>query len=229
MNATILVIEDDLEVQELIALNLERAGYRALRASSVAHAEALLRETLPDLVLLDWMLPDTPGMTFARRLRNDQRTKDIPIIMLTARTGEADRVAGLEAGVDDYITKPFFPREMLARIRAVMRRCLPQLTGDVVEIAGVRIDPAARRITCGGRDIELGDIEFRMLHFFMTHPERVYSRAQLLDEVWGDRVFVEERTVDVHIRRLRKTLEPHGLENMVQTVRGSGYRFSASM
>ena len=229
MNATILVIEDDLEVQELIALNLERAGYRALRASSVAHAEALLRETLPDLVLLDWMLPDTPGMTFARRLRNDQRTKDIPIIMLTARTGEADRVAGLESGVDDYITKPFFPRGCGRASRAVMRRCLPQLTGDVVEIAGVRIDPAARRITCGGRDIELGDIEFRMLHFFMTHPERVYSRAQLLDEVWGDRVFVEERTVDVHIRRLRQTFKPSGHEDLLETVRGVGYRFRRSL
>lgn len=229
MTATILIIEDDLEVQELIAINLQRAGYRALRAASVPQAEALLRETLPDLVLLDWMLPDTPGMTFARRLRNDQRTKEIPIIMLTARTGESDRVAGLEAGVDDYITKPFFPRELLARIRAVMRRCVPQLTGDVVEIAGVKIDPAARRITCGGRDIELGDIEFRMLHFFMTHPERVYSRAQLLDEVWGDRVFVEERTVDVHIRRLRQTFKPTGHEELLETVRGVGYRFRRSL
>jgi len=229
MNAAILIIEDDSEVQELIAINLERAGYRALRAANVAKAEAVLRETLPDLVLLDWMLPDTPGMTFARRLRSDQRTKDIPIIMLTARTGEADRVAGLEAGVDDYITKPFFPREMLARIRAVMRRCLPQLTGEIVEIAGVRLDPAARRITCNGRDIELGDIEFRMLHFFMTHPDRVYSRAQLLDEVWGDRVFVEERTVDVHIRRLRQTFKPTGHEELLETVRGVGYRFRRTL
>jgi two-component system phosphate regulon response regulator PhoB len=229
MNATILIVEDDLEVQELIAVNLQRAGYRPLRAVSVLKAEALLRETLPDLVLLDWMLPDTPGMTFARRLRNDQRTKEIPIIMLTARTGESDRVAGLEAGVDDYITKPFFPRELLARIRAVMRRCLPQLTGDIVEIVGVRIDPAARRITCGGRDVELGDIEFRMLHFFMTHTERVYSRAQLLDEVWGDRVFVEERTVDVHIRRLRQTLKPTGHEELLETVRGVGYRFRRNL
>ena len=229
MNATILIVEDDLEVQELIAINLQRAGYQPLRAPSVPKAEALLRETLPDLVLLDWMLPDTPGMTFARRLRNDQRTKDIPIIMLTARTGESDRVAGLEAGVDDYVTKPFFPRELLARIRAVMRRCLPQLTGDIVEIAGVKIDPAARRITCGGHDVELGDIEFRMLHFFMTHAERVYSRAQLLDEVWGDRVFVEERTVDVHIRRLRQTLKPTGHEDLLETVRGVGYRFRRNL
>jgi len=229
MNATILIVEDDPEVQELIAVNLERAGYRPVRAASIAQAETQLRETLPDLVLLDWMLPDTPGMTFARRLRNDQRTKEIPIIMLTARTGESDRVAGLEAGVDDYITKPFFPREMLARIRAVMRRCLPQLTGDVVEIAGVRLDPAARRITCNGHDIELGDIEFRMLHFFMTHPERVYSRAQLLDEVWGDRVFVEERTVDVHIRRLRQTFKPTGHEELLETVRGVGYRFRRNL
>lgn len=225
MTATILIVEDDLEVQELIAVNLQRAGYGVQRASNVAKAEAWLHETLPDLVLLDWLLPDTPGMTFARRLRGDQRTKQIPIIMLTARTGESDRVAGLEAGVDDYVTKPFFPRELLARIRAVMRRCVPQLTGEVVEIAGIKIDPAARRITCGGRDIELGDIEFRMLHFFMTHPERVYSRAQLLDEVWGDRVFVEERTVDVHIRRLRQTFKPTGHEELLETVRGVGYRF----
>lgn len=229
MTATILIVEDDLEVQELIAINLQRAGYGVQRAASVPKAEALLREALPDLVLLDWMLPDTPGMTFARRLRNDQRTKEIPIIMLTARTGESDRVAGLEAGVDDYVTKPFFPRELLARIRAVMRRCIPQLTGDIVEIAGIRIDPAARRITCAGRDIELGDIEFRMLHFFMTHTERVYSRAQLLDEVWGDRVFVEERTVDVHIRRLRQTFKPTGHEELLETVRGVGYRFRRNL
>lgn len=229
MAGTILVVEDDPEIQELVAVNLQRAGYRTLRAPSVAKAEALLRETRPDLVLLDWMLPDTPGMTFARRLRTDHRAREIPIIMLTARVEEADRVSGLEAGVDDYITKPFFPRELLARIKAVMRRCSPQRTNGIVELAGVRIDPGARRVKCGGHDIDLGDIEFRMLHFFMTHPERVYSRTQLLDEIWGDRVFVEERTVDVHIRRLRQTFKPTGHEELLETVRGVGYRFRRSL
>lgn len=225
MDGKILVVEDEREVRDLIAVNLQRAGFRTLCAASVPEAEALLREELPCLVLLDWMLPDTPGVLFARRLRAEQRTADIPIIMLTARVREEDRIMGLEAGVDDYVTKPFFPRELMARIRAVIRRCKPQLTDDAIEIAGLMLNPASRLITCYGREIELGDIEFRMLHFFMTHPERVYSRAQLLDEVWGDRVFVEERTVDVHIRRLRQTLEPAGLEELLETVRGVGYRF----
>jgi two-component system phosphate regulon response regulator PhoB len=225
MDGKILVVEDEREIRDLIAVNLQRAGYRTLCAASVLEAEALLREDLPSLVLLDWVLPDTPGVLFARRLRSEPRTAEIPIIMLTGRVREEDRIMGLEAGVDDYVTKPFFPRELLARIRAVIRRCKPQLADDAIEIAGLMLNPASRLITCHGREIELGDIEFRMLHFFMTHPERVYSRAQLLDEVWGDRVFVEERTVDVHIRRLRQTLEPAGLEELLETVRGVGYRF----
>lgn len=229
MDGKILVVEDEREIRDLIAVNLQRAGFRALSAASVPEAEALLREDLPSLILLDWMLPDTPGVLFARRLRTDPRTAEIPIIMLTARVREEDRVMGLEAGVDDYVTKPFFPRELLARIRAVIRRCKPQLADDVIEIAELMLNPASRLITCRGREIELGDIEFRMLHFFMTHPERVYSRAQLLDEVWGDRVFVEERTVDVHIRRLRQTLEPAGLEELLETVRGVGYRFRRAL
>jgi two-component system phosphate regulon response regulator PhoB len=168
-------------------------------------------------------------MTFARRLRADQRTRDIPIIMLSARSQESDKLAGLEAGVDDYVTKPFSTRELLARIKAVIRRCSPQLTSDVVEIAGLSIDPGSRRVACCGRDIEIGAIEFRMLHFFMTHPERVYSRAQLLDEVWGDQVYVEERTVDVHIRRLRLLLKPAAHEDLLETVRGVGYRFRRNL
>jgi len=225
MGGSILVVEDEPAIQELIAVNLEHAGHQVLRATTVPEAEALVREVLPDLVLLDWMLPGPPGLSFARQLRNDQRTKDIPIIMLTARAQEQDTVAGLEGGADDYVTKPFSPKELLARIKAVMRRRAPQLTDDIVEVAGLRLDPAAHRVTVDGANIDFGPTEFRMLHFFMTHPERVYSRAQLLDEVWGDHVFVEERTVDVHIRRLRQALEPTRYDTLVETVRGTGYRF----
>jgi len=175
------------------------------------------------------MLPGPPGVNFARQLRADQRTKDIPIIMLTARAQEQDTIAGLESGADDYVTKPFSPRELLARIKAVMRRRVPQLTDDVVEIADLKLDPVAHRVSAAGRNIDLGPTEFRMLHFFMTHPERVYSRAQLLDEVWGDHVFVEERTVDVHIRRLRQALEPTEHDSLVETVRGTGYRFRRTL
>lgn len=225
MDSTILIVEDEPDIQQLLAVNLQNAGYRAMRAANVPQAETLMREMLPSLVLLDWILPETLGMTFARRLRSDQRTSDIPIIMLTARSNESDKVAALDAGVDDYVTKPFSPRELLARIKAVMRRCAPQRIDEVIEIAGLKFEPAVRRLTCNGREIELGDIEVRMLHFFMTHPERIYSRAQLLDEVWGDHVFVEERTVDVHIRRLRQALAPTNHERLIETVRGTGYRF----
>jgi two-component system phosphate regulon response regulator PhoB len=229
MDGTILIVEDEPEIQHLIAVNLQHAGYRALRAASVNEAESLMRGALPNLVLLDWLLPQTLGMTFARRLRGDQRTSDIPIIMLTGRAQESDKVAALEAGVDDYVTKPFSPRELLARIKAVLRRSAPQRTDDAVEIAGVRLDPGPHRVTCNGRDVELGDVEFRMLHFLMTHPERVYSRTQLLDKVWGDHVFVEERTVDVHIRRLRQALAPAGHDRLIETVRGSGYRLRRAL
>jgi two-component system phosphate regulon response regulator PhoB len=225
----ILVVEDEPAIQELIAVNLEHAGHQVLRAANVPEAEALVREVLPDLVLLDWMLPGPPGVNFARQLRADQRTRDIPIIMLTARAQEQDTVEGLESGADDYVTKPFSPRELLARIKAVMRRRAPQLTDDVVNLAGLKLDPVAHRVSAAGESIELGPTEFRMLHFFMTHPERVYSRAQLLDEIWGDHVFVEERTVDVHIRRLRQALEPSRHDCLVETVRGTGYRFRRSL
>jgi len=228
MGGAILVVEDEPAIQELIAVNLEHAGHQVLRAANVPEAEALVREVLPDLVLLDWMLPGPPGLNFARQLRSDQRTKDIPIIMLTARAQEQDKLAGLEGGADDYVTKPFSPRELLARIKAVMRRRAPQLTDDIVEIASLKLDPVAHRVSAGGANIALGPTEFRMLHFFMTHTERVYSRAQLLDEVWGDHVFVEERTVDVHIRRLRQALESTRHDGLVETVRGTGYRFRRS-
>jgi two-component system phosphate regulon response regulator PhoB len=228
MDGTILIVEDEPEIQHLIAVNLQHAGYRAMRAASVDEAESLMHTLLPNLVLLDWILPQTPGMTFARRLRGDQRTSDIPIIMLSDRAQESDKVAALEAGVDDYVTKPFSPRELLARIKAVLRRSAPQRTDDVVEVSGLKLDPGPHRVTSNGHDVELGDVEFRMLHFLMTHPERVYSRAQLLDQVWGDHVFVEERTVDVHVRRLRQALTPAGHDRLIETVRGSGYRLTAS-
>lgn len=229
MGGAILVVEDEPAIQELIAVNLQHAGHQVLRAASVPEAEALVREVVPDLVLLDWMLPGPPGLSFARQLRADQRTKDIPIIMLTARAEERDAIAGLEGGADDYVTKPFSPKELLARIKAVMRRRAPQLTEDMVEIAGLRLDPVAHRVSAAGENVALGPTEFRMLHFFMTHTERVYSRAQLLDEVWGDHVFVEERTVDVHIRRLRQALEPSKHDSLVETVRGTGYRFKRAL
>ena len=227
MAGTVLIVEDEEPILELIAINLEHAGHAPLRARSVAEAQKLISQALPDVVLLDWMLPGESGVAFARQLRADRRTKAIPIIMLTARADERDKVAGLEAGADDYVTKPFSPRELVARIRAVLRRRAPELTDDVVEIEGLRLDPVSHRVTGGAARLELGPTEFRLLHFFMTHPDRIYSRAQLLDEVWGDHVFVEERTVDVHIRRLRQALALSGHEQLIETVRGTGYGLRA--
>ena len=231
MSSTILVVEDEPAISELVAVNLTFAGHKALRAATAEQAATLIRAELPDLILLDWMLPGTSGVQLARKLRADERTRDIPIIMLTARSNEADKIEGLEAGADDYITKPFSPKELIARIKAVLRRRAPQLTDDMVEAGGLKLDPTTHRLSgtaAGGseQNLEIGPTEFRMLHFFMTHPERVYSRAQLLDQVWGDHVFLEERTVDVHIRRLRHALTPTGHDPLVETVRGSGYRFS---
>src|SRR3954471_3606674 len=225
MDNTILVVEDNPELQEVLTLNLQNAGYKVLRASTIRQAEALVNTTLPQMVLLDWTLPDTPGLSFARKLRAESRSQAVPIILLTGRDAESDKITGLEAGADDYLIKPFSPRELLARIKAVMRRCAPQHADMVVEIAGLKLDPASRRIVANGGDIELGALEFRMLRFFMTHPGRVYSRAQLLDEIWGNNVYVEERTVDVHIRRLRQALEPTGHKGLLETVRGVGYCF----
>ena len=227
MAANILLVEDEPAIQELIAFNLTQAGHHVLRASTAEAAMVLVKNALPDLILLDWMLPGASGVEIARKLRSDERTRQIPIIMLTARSEEQDKVQGLEAGADDYITKPFSPREMLARIKAVLRRRAPQMTDDAVEVKGLRLDPATHRVQGNGDTIDLGPTEFRLLHFFMTHAERVHSRTQLLDQVWGDHIFVEERTVDVHIRRLRSALEATGHDALIQTVRGTGYRFSA--
>jgi two-component system phosphate regulon response regulator PhoB len=226
MAATILVVEDEPAIRELVVLNLQQSGHRSVVADSAEQALALVRESLPDMILLDWMLPGMSGVEFARRLKADSRTRDVPIIMLTARGDEQDKITGLETGADDYITKPFSPREMNARIKAVLRRRAPQMAGDSVEVTGLRLDPATHRVTGNDKPIELGPTEFRLLHFLMAHPERVYSRAQLLDQVWGNHVFVEDRTVDVHIRRLRCALEATSHDRLVQTVRGSGYRLS---
>ena len=228
MPATILVVEDEPAIQSLIEINLRRAGHDVVLAGDAETARRLVTAALPDMVLLDWMLPSMSGIDFARQLRRDSRTRDLPIIMLTARADERDKIEGFDIGVDDYISKPFSPRELVARIRAVLRRHAPQTTDEVVELGRLRLDPATHRVSSGETEIVLGPTEFRLLHFFMTHPERVHSRTQLLGQVWGDHVFVEERTVDVHIRRLRAALEATAHDALIQTVRGSGYRMSAS-
>ncbi len=227
MAAMILLVEDESGIQELVKFNLTQSGHAVLCADSAEQALMLTRDTMPDLVLLDWMLPGMSGMELARIFRADVRMKQVPIIMLTARGDERDRVLGLETGADDYITKPFSPRELSARIKAVLRRRAPQMTEDRVEMQGLSLDPVSHRVMGNGILLDLGPTEFRLLHFLMTHPERVYSRAQLLDQVWGDHVFVEERTVDVHIRRLRLGLELSGHDAMIETVRGAGYRLSS--
>jgi two-component system phosphate regulon response regulator PhoB len=222
-------VEDELAIQELLQVNLQHAGHEVLCVGDAESASASIRSTLPDLVLLDWMLPDTPGIVLARRLRQEPRTRDVSIILLTGRAQEQDKIAGLEAGADDYVTKPFSPREVIARIQAVLRRRAPQLTDDAVELGGLRLEATTRRVFANNLPLEVGATEFRLLHFFMTHPERVHTRAQVLDQVWGDHVFVEERTVDVHIRRLRKSLQSSGHHQMIETVRGSGYRFASAI
>ncbi len=228
MAVNILVVEDEPAIQELIAVNLEHAGHHVIRTRDAEGALGIVKNALPDLLLIDWMLPGMSGIALARQMRQDERTRGIPIILLTARSDEQDKVAGLEAGADDYVTKPFSPRELMARIKAVLRRRAPQMTDDPVEVGGLRLDPSTRRVFGNQAPLSLGPTEFRLLHFLMTHAERVHSRAQLLDQVWGDHVFVEERTVDVHIRRLRKALEPTSHDRHVETVRGSGYRFTAA-
>jgi len=226
MAATILVVEDEPAIQELISYGLRQAGHETFCAGDAEQAMKIVNDVLPDLVLLDWMLPGMSGIEFAKMLRQVPRTKNIPIIMLTARTEESDKVSGLEVGADDYITKPFSPRELVARIKAVLRRRSPEVADDIVEISGLKLDPVTHRVTVSDHEVILGPTEFRLLYFLMAHPERVHTRSQLLDGVWGDHVFVEDRTVDVHIRRLRKILEPVGKDGLVQTVRGSGYRLS---
>jgi len=227
MAANILVVEDESAIQALIGANLKRAGHNVLTALDAESALRQVKQVLPDLILLDWMLPGMSGIELARRLRSEERTRAVPIIMLTARSDEQDKILGLETGADDYITKPFSPRELLARIKAVLRRRAPQATEDAVEVGGLRLDPVSHRISADGRQLNLGPTEFKLLHFLITHTERVHSRSQLLTQVWGDHVYVEERTVDVHIRRLRAVLESTGHDTLIQTVRGSGYRLSA--
>ena len=226
MQKRILIVDDEPAIRDMVAFALRKGEYDPVHAGDAREAQMAIVERVPDLILLDWMLPGTSGIDLARRWRKDELTRDIPIIMLTARGEENDRVSGLESGVDDYVVKPFSARELLARIRAVMRRSRDDEADGSVQVGRLRIDGAAHRLYASDEPIHVGPTEYRLLHFFMTHVDRVYTRTQLLDHVWGGNVYVEERTVDVHIRRLRKALEPHELDGMVQTVRGSGYRFS---
>ncbi len=222
----VLVVEDEAAIAELIAINLRHAGHAVTLAMDAEQAQAAVDGVLPDLVLLDWMLPGQSGLALAKRWRSQARTRELPVIMLTARVEESDKIAGLDAGADDYLTKPFSTNELMARIRAVLRRKVPESLDTVVNVGALQLDPSTRRVTGQGNEVKLGPTEFRLLHFFMAHPERVHSRAQLLDRVWGDHVFIEERTVDVHVKRLREALSPVQCAQMIETVRGAGYRLT---
>ena len=224
---SILVVEDEPAILELLKVNLADAGYAVTGAEDAEAARESLKEALPDLVLLDWMLPGQSGLAFAKQLRSDARTRELPIIMVTARAEEADKVAGLEAWVDDYVTKPFSPRELKARIKSVLRRRAPEAAQEMLAAGALKLDPATHRVTVGGEAVAIGPTEFRLLRFLLARPERVHTRAQLQDHVWGDHVYIEERTIDVHIRRLRQALAPHGADGMIETVRGTGYRLAA--
>ena len=224
----ILIVEDEPAIREMVAIALNRANLDCVQAGDTRAAQDLIMARVPDLILLDWMLPGSSGLDYARRLRRDEISREVPIIMLTARGEENDRVGGLDAGVDDYVVKPFSTRELVARIKAVLRRSQGEAAHGTVDLGGLRIDGATHRLTAGDQLVPIGPTEFRLLYFFMTHAERVYSRGQLLDHVWGGNVYLEERTIDVHIRRLRKTLQPCGLDGLLQTVRGAGYRFSTA-
>jgi two-component system phosphate regulon response regulator PhoB len=226
MNRQILVVEDEAPIREMITFVLEQNGFNTLAAEDFDQALELIKDPYPDLILLDWMLPGGTGVKLAKTLKQNEYTRNIPVIMLTARADEEDKVKGFDAGVDDYVTKPFSPKELIARIKAVIRRVSPTSLEEVIEFHGLTLDPVAHRVSINNQSLELGPTEFRLLHFFMTHTERVYSREQLLDNVWGTNVYVEDRTVDVHIRRLRKAITGDGHEHFIQTVRGSGYRFS---
>lgn len=227
MAKRILVVEDEAPIREMLCFVLEQNGYHPIEAEDYDSAVKQLIEPWPDLILLDWMLPGGTGIQLIKYLKKEAMTRDIPVVMLTARGEEEDRVRGLDAGADDYITKPFSPRELIARIKAVIRRISPMADDELIDIQGLTLDPTSHRVMAGETPLDMGPTEYKLLHFFMTHPERVYSREQLLNHVWGTNVYVEDRTVDVHIRRLRKALEISGHERMVQTVRGTGYRFSA--
>jgi len=223
----VLIVEDERPIREMIAFGLKRAGFQVREAEDCRSARAALADRRPDLVLVDWMLPDMSGLELARSLKRDRDMRELPIIMLTARAEESDKVAGLDGGADDYLTKPFSPRELVARINAVLRRTIPHAQDERIDFQGLSLDQASHRVLVGERTVPLGPTEYRMLEFFMTHPERVYTREQLLDRIWGGNVYVEERTIDVHIRRLRKALEEFGYDRFIQTVRGAGYRFSS--
>jgi two-component system phosphate regulon response regulator PhoB len=223
----ILIVEDEKPIRDMIAFGLRRAGFEVREAEDCSMARASMADQRPDLLLVDWMLPDQSGLDLTRAIKRNKETEDLPVIMLTARADEQDKVSGLEGGADDYVTKPFSPRELLARINAVLRRSAPLGADETMEIEGLKLDGVSHRVTANAQPVALGPTEYRLLEFFMAHPERVFSRGQLLDRVWGGNVYVEERTVDVHIRRLRKALEPFNFDGFVQTVRGSGYRFSA--
>jgi len=222
----ILIVEDEKAIRDMIAFGLRRAGFDVREAEDCTAARACIADHRPDLLLVDWMLPDQSGLELTRAIKRNKDLQDMPVIMLTARADEHDKVSGLEGGADDYVTKPFSPRELLARIQAVLRRATPGGAAEAIEAGRLRIDTAGHRVSCGEQAVPLGPTEYRLLQFFMEHPERVYTRSQLLDRVWGGNVYVEERTVDVHIRRLRKALEPFACDELVQTVRGAGYRFS---
>ena len=221
----VLVVEDERAIRDMLVFNLGRAGYDVLGAATAQEARSVIADRHPDVILMDWMLPDVSGLELTRQLKRESSTAEIPVIMVTARGQEDDRVAGLEGGADDYITNPFSSRELQARIKALLRRTAPP-ENAVMQVGDLKLDSASHRVTVAGDEIVLGPTEYRLLDFFIQHPERVYSRAQILDRVWGGNVYVEERTVDVHIRRLRKALARHGYDKLVQTVRGAGYRFS---
>ncbi|MEW6981623.1 phosphate regulon transcriptional regulator PhoB [Colwelliaceae bacterium 6471] len=229
MNRQILVVEDETPIREMITFVLEQNAFNVIEAQDYDQAMTLIKEPYPDLILLDWMLPGGTGVKLAKALKLNEYTRNIPIIMLTARSDEEDKVKGFDAGVDDYVTKPFSPKELIARIKAVIRRVAPTALEETIEFHGMKLDPVSHRVSIDEQSLDLGPTEFRLLHFFMTHTERVYSREQLLDNVWGTNVYVEDRTVDVHIRRLRKAIAGNGHENFIQTVRGSGYRFSGKL
>ena len=222
----ILIVEDEAAIAELISINLRHAGFEVTVAADAEQAQRAVDAALPDLIVLDWMLPGQSGLSLAKHWRAQTRTRELPLIMLTARADEAEKIVGLDAGADDYLTKPFSTKELMARIRAVLRRKAPEALDSVVEVGALRIDPATRRVSRGTTEVKVGATEFRLLHFFMTHPERVHSRAQLLDRVWGDHVFIEERTVDVHVKRLREALSTVQCAHMIETVRGAGYRLT---
>jgi len=229
MDKKVLVVEDDAAIRDMVVFNLKRAGFEVLEAGDCQQARVQIADHAPDLIVLDWMLPDSSGVELARSLGRDELTRGTPIVMLTARTTEDDKVRGLDSGVDDYVTKPFSARELMARIRAVLRRAAPEGGSDEVSAGVLTLNLASHRVIAGDQPVELGPTEYRMLKFFMTHQDRVYSRSQLLDHVWGGGVYVEERTVDVHVLRLRKALAPFGCDRFIQTVRGAGYRFSTEV